>query len=163
LILLVDDNCELCEALSDFLSLLGHSVQCATNGDEALRSLVSSKTRPALILANVVMPVLDGWGLLIELHKDPHLADVPVVIMTGLHDITRRANETVQFPPPPPAARRLWRVPITYNRSVPLLQFRDAKGLAEAPASTVLKNTRRSKITPRQAAMDLAREIVRRR
>lgn len=83
MILVVDDNRELCEALSDFLSLRSHSVQWATNGDEALRSLASSKTRPALILANVAMPVLDGWGLLTELRKDPQLADVPAVIMSG--------------------------------------------------------------------------------
>jgi CheY-like chemotaxis protein len=40
------------------------------------------------------MPVLDGWGLLTELHKDPQVADVPVVIMSAHRDITERARES---------------------------------------------------------------------
>jgi CheY-like chemotaxis protein len=64
------------------------------NGDEALRSPATAETRPALILSDVVMPVLDGWGLLTELHKDPQLADVPVVIMSGHRDIAKRAIES---------------------------------------------------------------------
>jgi CheY-like chemotaxis protein len=61
-ILLVDDNCELCEALAELLSRQGYAVQCAANGSEALGLHADSQTRPALILLDLEMPVLDGWG-----------------------------------------------------------------------------------------------------
>jgi CheY-like chemotaxis protein len=39
------------------------------------------------------MPILDGWGFLAERGKDPLLRDVPVLILTGSHDVTQRAKE----------------------------------------------------------------------
>jgi CheY-like chemotaxis protein len=92
-ILLVDDNRELCEALAELLSRQGHAVQCAANGSEALRLLADSQTRPALILLDLEMPVLDGWGFLAERGKDPILADVPAVIMSGSCDVAEKAKE----------------------------------------------------------------------
>jgi adenylate cyclase len=92
-ILVVDDDRDFCEALSDFLSLRGHAVQCESNGLEALRSFATSEIRPALILLDVVMPVIDGWGVMPQLRKEPQLADVPVVIMSGSSEITQRAKE----------------------------------------------------------------------
>ena len=93
MILLVDDNRESCEALAEFLSRQGHAVQCAANGSEALRLLADSQTRPALIFLDLEMPVLDGWGFLAERSKDPMLAGVPAVIMSGCRDIAEKAKE----------------------------------------------------------------------
>jgi CheY-like chemotaxis protein len=59
-ILLVDDNCESCEALAEFLSRQGHAVQCAANGSEALRLLADSQTRPAL--GNNILNWTGGLG-----------------------------------------------------------------------------------------------------
>jgi CheY-like chemotaxis protein len=92
-ILLVDYNRESCEALAEFLSRQGHTVQCAANGSEALRLLADSQTRPALILLDLEMPVLDGWGFLATRVKDPILAGVPAVIMSGRRDIAEKAKE----------------------------------------------------------------------
>jgi two-component system, chemotaxis family, chemotaxis protein CheY len=92
-ILVVDDDSDFCETLSDFLSLRGHAVQCAPNGLEALLSLATSEAPPSLIFLDLAMPVIDGWGVLTQLRKDPQLADVPVVIMSGSPDIARRAME----------------------------------------------------------------------
>jgi two-component system, chemotaxis family, chemotaxis protein CheY len=92
-VLLVDDNRELCEALAEFLSLQGQTVRCAADGSEALRLLQDSQTRPALIFLDPAMPVLDGWGFLAERRKDPLLADVPVVIMSVCRDVAQKAKE----------------------------------------------------------------------
>jgi CheY-like chemotaxis protein len=92
-ILLIDDNRESCDALAEFLSRQGHAVQCAANGSEGLRLLADSKTRPALILLDLEMPVLDGWGFLAERSKDPILTDVPAVIMSGYGDVAQKAKE----------------------------------------------------------------------
>jgi CheY-like chemotaxis protein len=93
MILLVDDDRESCEALAEFLSLRGHAVQCAANGSEALRLVDDSDARPELIFLDLVMPVLDGWGFLAERAKDPLLADVPVVIMSGCSAVAQKAQE----------------------------------------------------------------------
>ena len=63
MVLVVDDNRELCEEFAEFLSFHGYVVQCAANGSEALRLLAASGTHPRLILLDVEMPGLDGWHL----------------------------------------------------------------------------------------------------
>ena len=93
MILLVDDNREFCETLAEFLTLQGQTVQCAENGSEALRLVADSHIRPAVILLDLEMPILDGWGFLAERGKDPLLAGVPVVIMSAFQDIAQRAKE----------------------------------------------------------------------
>jgi two-component system chemotaxis response regulator CheY len=92
-VLVIDDNRELCEALAEFLILQGHAVQCAGNGSEALRLLADSHSRPAVILLDLEMPILDGWGFLAERGKYPLLADIPVVIMSAFQDIAQRAKD----------------------------------------------------------------------
>jgi CheY-like chemotaxis protein len=112
-ILVVDDNAELRGLLVDFLSRNGHDVQSAGDGNEALQSLTNSNgRRPAIILLNVIMPVLDGWEFLAEVRKDPQLAGVPVVVMSGLRGITERAKESgavavVRKPVPPQTLLRI--------------------------------------------------------
>jgi CheY-like chemotaxis protein len=66
----------------------------AANGREALRLLAASQTHPGLILLDIEMPVLDGWGFLAERGKDPLLAEVPVVIVSGCSDVAQRAKES---------------------------------------------------------------------
>ena len=93
MILLVDDNAGLREALIDFLSPRGYAVECAANGDEALPLVASVKSRPALIFLNLIMPVLDGWGFLAQLRNEHQLTGIPVVIMSGCRDVARQAKQ----------------------------------------------------------------------
>jgi CheY-like chemotaxis protein len=93
MVLIVDDNRESREGAAELLSLMGHTVWCAANGSEALRLVADSHTRPELILLDLAMPVLDGWGFLAKRAKDPFLADLPVVIMSGCDDVTQKAKE----------------------------------------------------------------------
>lgn len=91
-ILVIEDDPELSEILGDFLSRRGHVVECACNGDAALRSLADAADRPGLILTDLAMPVMDGWGFLRELRRNPTFDSIPVVIMTGYADVSRRAK-----------------------------------------------------------------------
>jgi CheY-like chemotaxis protein len=93
MVLLVDDDRGSCEALAEFLSLRGHDVQCAMNGNEALRLLAESQDPPAVIFLDLMMPVLDGWSFLAERAKNPLLAEIPVVIVSGCRDVTQKAKE----------------------------------------------------------------------
>ena len=91
MVLLVDDDRSLCQSLKEFLAHHGHSVQCAANGSEALELCKGFQAPPELILLDLIMPVLDGWGFLVERCKDPQLAQIPVVVISGSSGIDCRA------------------------------------------------------------------------
>jgi len=80
-ILVVDDQVNMRELLTDLLSAAGHDVYCAPNGVEAL-SLITTEAFDALI-CDVRMPVMDGMALHAEIAKRwPQLLD-RIVLMTG--------------------------------------------------------------------------------
>lgn len=93
MVLIVEDNRESREAVAEFLSLMGHAVWCAADGSEAIRLVADSHIRPDLILLDLEMPVLDGWGFLAERTAEPALAGVPVVIMSGFSDVAQKAKQ----------------------------------------------------------------------
>ena len=83
-ILVVDDNADLREYLSRLLEGR-YSVRTAIDGEDALAKL---RDRPAdLVLADVMMPRMDGFALLAELRQDPLTRRLPVIMLSA------RANE----------------------------------------------------------------------
>jgi signal transduction histidine kinase/CheY-like chemotaxis protein len=79
-ILVVDDNADMRTYLAN---LLGRSyvVDLASDGADAL--VRARRNRPDLILSDVMMPVLDGLGLISEVRADPALAAVPVILLSA--------------------------------------------------------------------------------
>ncbi|MHB1133968.1 MAG: response regulator [Chloroflexota bacterium] len=88
-VLVVDDE----EYIVDLLSLLleddGHEPLRAFNGREALN--VMRRERPALVIADVMMPLMDGEQLVRAIKEDPQLSKVPVILMSALGNLRRRA------------------------------------------------------------------------
>jgi CheY-like chemotaxis protein len=82
-VLLVEDDPTLLGAMKMVLEWEGYEVACATNGQEALEMLRAGE-RPALILLDVMMPVLDGWQFREEQKRDPDLASIPVVVVSAV-------------------------------------------------------------------------------
>ena len=82
-ILLVEDDNGAREALHEILIHAGYSVLSAENGMHALESVKSARARPALILLDLAMPVMDGVAFLAEVPRYTHLANVPVIVMSG--------------------------------------------------------------------------------
>src|SRR5215471_1892152 len=81
-LLLVEDDSELRNSLSELLETDGYEVLQASNGSEALDYL---KTAPApdLILLDLMMPVKDGWQFRIEQKRDPAISSIPVVALSA--------------------------------------------------------------------------------
>ena len=79
-VLLADDNADMRAHLTHLLDQ-EYDVAAAANGREAMR--MAGENTPDLILADVMMPVLDGFGLLRELRSDPKLRDTPVILLTA--------------------------------------------------------------------------------
>jgi CheY-like chemotaxis protein len=83
LVMVVDDDADIREAVADVLSDEGYPVELASNGREALDVLRAGAFRPNLILLDLMMPELDGWGLMAELEKRPELAEIPIVVFSA--------------------------------------------------------------------------------
>ncbi len=84
-ILIADDNRVNRLLLARGLELDGHTIVFAEDGTEALDLL--RQRRFDLILLDVLMPELDGYGVLGELQRDPHLRDIPVVVTSSLDEL----------------------------------------------------------------------------
>lgn len=82
-VLVVDDDADCREAFADVLYDAGYAVMMAREGRSALELLQASKQPPDLMLLDIMMPVLDGHGLLSELSKSERLAQIPTVVCTA--------------------------------------------------------------------------------
>lgn len=80
-ILLVEDNTEIRENIGEILELAGYEVTAAANGKEGYEKALAA--RPDLILCDIMMPVLDGYGLLHLINKNENLSDVPFIFLTA--------------------------------------------------------------------------------
>jgi CheY-like chemotaxis protein len=83
LVLIVEDDSEIRYALGDLLELSGYTVAQAQNGREALQ-LLRSGLRPAVILLDIMMPVMNGWAFRAEQLADPQLSGIPVIVLTAM-------------------------------------------------------------------------------
>jgi CheY-like chemotaxis protein len=89
-VLIVDDDADIREALTDTLQDEGLQVAATENGQAALDYL-RSNARPAVILLDWMMPVMDGAQFYAELSRDPELCAVPVVLLTADANARERA------------------------------------------------------------------------
>ena len=88
-ILVVDDDDSIRQTVAEILSVEGYPVESASNGEEAL-ARVAEKT-PGLVLLDMRMPVLDGWGFARELRQRG--IKLPILVMTAAQNARRWAEE----------------------------------------------------------------------
>jgi len=81
-ILLVEDDFDVREAIVDVLREAGHTVVEAINGADALDKLAVVE-RPCLILLDLLMPQLDGFGFLQRLKELPHASEFSVLVISA--------------------------------------------------------------------------------
>ena len=81
-ILVVDDDPDILETTRFVLECAGYRVSTAANGTEALTRL-HAEAAPCVILLDLMMPVMNGWEFRAEQARDPGLAAIPVIVVTG--------------------------------------------------------------------------------
>ena len=86
-LLLVEDEEDIRESLRALLRDEGYDVQTAANGKEAIDALRAAVNPPALILLDLMMPVMSGNEFLERLHHEPNRASVPGVILTAAKNL----------------------------------------------------------------------------
>ena len=92
-ILVAEDHEPLLIGIQQILETAGYTVLIARDGLEALQIL--EHTRPDLILADIMMPTVDGYALFEQVRGRPEWADIPVIFLTSKADTTdiRKAKE----------------------------------------------------------------------
>jgi CheY-like chemotaxis protein len=80
-ILIAEDNAVNRELLRELLDMRGYTVVEACDGEEALRMI--EQTQPDLLLLDIGMPLLDGFGVVSKIRENPRMATLPVVAVTA--------------------------------------------------------------------------------
>jgi CheY-like chemotaxis protein len=81
-VLLVEDDDDHRTVVSEALMEEGFRTICVRNGQEALRALTEISP-PCVVVADLLMPKMDGRALAAAIRTDPRTAKVPVIVMTG--------------------------------------------------------------------------------
>jgi two-component system, chemotaxis family, chemotaxis protein CheY len=84
MVMVVDDDYAIREALSDVLGGLGFSVVQANHGEHAM-SLLAAGCKPFAILLDLGMPVMNGWQFKDMLLSKPEYADIRIIVITAAH------------------------------------------------------------------------------
>jgi CRP/FNR family transcriptional regulator, cyclic AMP receptor protein len=80
-ILIIEDNASLRENTAEILELSNYKVFSASNGKEGMEAALN--TKPDLILCDIMMPEVDGYGVLHMLHKNDELRQTPFIFLSA--------------------------------------------------------------------------------
>ena len=80
-VLIIEDNNDIRENVVEILELAGYEVFAASNGKAGVE--LAQKNLPDIILCDIMMPELDGYGVLYLLNKNPQLTTIPFIFLTA--------------------------------------------------------------------------------
>jgi CheY-like chemotaxis protein len=109
-VLVVDDDPDTREVLSELLDASGLKVLQAENGKIALEVLRKTPRFPRLVLLDLSMPVLDGRGFLERRAQDPLLRDIPVVVISASNQSAEKLEGIEEFLRKPVKVERLMEI-----------------------------------------------------
>jgi CheY-like chemotaxis protein len=90
IILIVDDSPLMQQLVADAFRPRGFDVVRADNGSEGLRVLC--ERRPDVIIADILMPVMDGWRFCEEVRRNPSTFDIPFIFLTTESEVRKRVR-----------------------------------------------------------------------
>lgn len=85
-ILVVDDDRDVVRLMRSYLEKAGYDVLTAFNGEVAVHML--RREKPDLLLLDLMLPDRDGWDITRLVRSDPHLAHIPIIMLTAKVDDT---------------------------------------------------------------------------
>src|SRR5688500_20396505 len=91
-ILVIDDDPAILDTVTEILEDEGYVVEQAMNGAEGLKAL--ERIDPALVVLDMRMPVLDGWGFMRSLHESG--IQLKILVMTAARSEERREGRRVE-------------------------------------------------------------------
>lgn len=91
-VLIADDDPDILESIVTVLKSQSYRLQTARDGRQCLESV--KKRIPDLLILDLLMPKMDGFAVMRELRRDPHFANLPIMILTAVvEDASRRRYE----------------------------------------------------------------------
>ncbi len=91
-ILLTDDDPDILDNLLMILGSQPYRLATARDGRQCLQLI--KQERPDLLILDMLMPRMDGWGVIRELRSDPQYGDLPIMVLTTVvEDASRRRSE----------------------------------------------------------------------
>jgi CheY-like chemotaxis protein len=82
-ILLIEDDIDINEAVTYILQEEGYIVISTFNGQEALEYLRDSNQKPALIILDIMMPIMNGYEFREAQLKDPKISSIPTILLSA--------------------------------------------------------------------------------
>jgi DNA-binding response OmpR family regulator len=82
-VLIVEDVPDILKLLEATLTFKGYRVVSSVNGQEALEAI--QRERPALVITDIMMPRLDGFGLVHRMRINPETREIPVIFLTATY------------------------------------------------------------------------------
>ena len=95
-VLIIDDDAAIREILGQALRSEGYQVHAVESCTGALAML--EHTRPALLVLDLMMPVLGGWQFLEILNKSEKLSDIPILIITAAEELPEGRHRVIKKP-----------------------------------------------------------------
>ena len=91
-ILVVDDDPDILEGILTILETQPYRLGTARDGKKCMEMI--SKEIPDLLILDLLMPHMDGWGVIREMRSEPRFAKVPILVLTTvIEDASRRRYE----------------------------------------------------------------------
>jgi CheY-like chemotaxis protein len=91
-ILIVDDDPDILEGIIMILETLDFRLETARDGAQCLEIL--QREKPDLLILDLLMPRMDGWGVIRSVRRDQAFSDMPILILTTvIEDASRRRYE----------------------------------------------------------------------
>lgn len=81
-VLLVEDDVFLSGIYQKKFEMEGYKISTSDNGEKGLAD--AKKKKPSIVLLDILLPKLDGFGVLKGLKEDPTTKDIPVILLTNL-------------------------------------------------------------------------------
>jgi CheY-like chemotaxis protein len=127
-VLVVDDIPDILKLLDATLQFKGYRVVTARNGQEALQAI--QQEHPALVIADILMPKMDGFSLLHRIRLDPETRNLPVVFLSA----TYVAQEDKDFARAIGVTRFIEK-PVDWDKFLPIISEILTEGVPVTPTS----------------------------
>lgn len=92
-VLIIEDDVDIRESLTQVLEMDGHVVACASDGCQGLAE--ARRAHPDVILLDLMMPRLDGFGLIERVRADTELQNIPIIVISA-KELSREESMTLQ-------------------------------------------------------------------
>jgi CheY-like chemotaxis protein len=127
-VLVVDDIPDILKLLDATLQFKGYRVVTARDGEEALEAI--QREHPALVIADILMPKMDGFSLLHRIRLDPETRNIPVIFLSA----TYVAQEDKDFARAIGVTRFIEK-PVDWDKFLPIISEILTKGVPVTPTS----------------------------